>query len=203
MKDFNEKKVDDMCHKEKAGYWRGQYDALKEKTHNTGGKISSIGGMLKQSFIDHIVRYVVIGFFSVSLIYGSVWYISKKTEEVVDSVKTEFKETVTSVKTDFKDAIDIHPYDATKEWLNNGEHWWSDKNETNETEVDNIILSKDVVIKTEIVDVKPTKEIVIKTTEKIEIEVTKIEDNRTITQKVKGKWSSWFSKKKENNESKE
>ena len=158
----------------------------------------------------------MIGFFSVSVVYGSVWYISKKTEEVVDSVKTEFKETVSSVKTDIKDAIDIHPIKSTKKWFKSEDRmWYSDENKTikvllekeeirdkNKTSTWTKITSWASLEKDENITKDIIPDVVINS-EKIEIEVTKIDDNRTFAQKAKGKWNSIFSKKKENNETKE
>jgi hypothetical protein len=98
--------------KEKAAYYKGKYEALKEK-------ISDTGSMVKQSIIDHTVRYVLIALFIGGGVFGTYYYIS-----------SEVSETVTEIKQDVKDSIP-HPIDATKKWLKK-DHWWN-KKEANET----------------------------------------------------------------------
>jgi hypothetical protein len=104
---------------ERAAYYKGKYDALKEK-------ISDTGSMVKQSIIDHTVRYVLIALFLAGGALGTYYYVSHKVTE-----------TVTEIKQDVKDSIP-HPVEATKKWFKNGNHWWNKKeaNETTEIEVE-------------------------------------------------------------------
>ena len=209
MKDSNEKNVDEMCHKEKAGYWRGKYETLKEKTHNGGERVLSVWQIAKEKAIGNLITSFMVGFLILGSGAGAYFYFIKptvvKAEEFMDesakkvdnfknltifhpsrwfgSDDNDSNETITSVKTEINETSDENEPSLYSRIFS------SDKKES-ESNVSNIAEK--------IVEVE-----IIKSTEKIEIEVTKIEDNRTITQKVKGKWSSWFSKKKENNESKE
>jgi hypothetical protein len=97
---------------ERAAYYKGKYEALKEK-------ISDTSSMIKQSIIDHTVRYVLIALFVVGGAFTGYYYVSHKVTE-----------TVTEIKQDVKDSIP-HPVEATKEWFKK-DHWWN-KKETNET----------------------------------------------------------------------
>jgi hypothetical protein len=97
---------------ERAAYYKGKYDALKEK-------ISDTGSMVKQSIIDHTVRYVLIALFLAGGAFGTYYYVSHKVTE-----------TVIEIKQDVKDSIP-HPIEATKKWLKK-DHWWN-KKEANET----------------------------------------------------------------------
>ena len=96
---------------ERAAYYKGKYEALKEKAGNTGS-------MIKQSVIDHTVRYVLITLFVVGGSFGTYYYVSNKVTE-----------TVTEIKQDVKDSIP-HPIDSTKKWFKE-DHWWNkDNNKT-------------------------------------------------------------------------
>ena len=102
---------------ERAAYYKGKYEALKEKMSDTGS-------MIKQSIIDHTVRYVIIGLLIVGGAFGTYYYVSHKVTE-----------TVTEIKQDVKEAMP-HPIDATKKWFKK-DHWWNkkDKNSTEETQI--------------------------------------------------------------------
>ena len=106
--------------KEKAAYWKGKYEGLKEALGKGKTKMASTGSMIKQSVIDHTVRYVIIAVIVIGVGAGTYYYVSTKVTE-----------TVTEIKQDVKDAIP-HPVEATKEWWN-GKHWWNkDDNKTEE-----------------------------------------------------------------------
>jgi hypothetical protein len=118
---------------EKAAYYKGKYDALKEKMSDTGS-------IIKQSIIDHTVRYVIIGLIVVGGAFGTYYYVSHKVTE-----------TVTEIKKDVKDSIP-HPVEATKKWLKK-DHWWNskDENETSEMiiekhEVSEVIVEEEVEV---------------------------------------------------------
>ncbi len=109
---------------EKAAYFKGKYDALKEKIAES--KIGSVGSMIKQSIIDHTVRYVIIGLLIVGGTFGTYYYVSYKVTETVTEIKTEVKESMP------------HPIDATKKWWK-GDHWWtSDNNSTKDTKIKSV-----------------------------------------------------------------
>ena len=115
---------------ERAAYYKGKYEALKEKMSDTRT-------MIKQSIIDHTVRYIIIGLIVVGGAFGTYYYVSHKVTE-----------TVTEIKKDVKEAIP-HPIDATKKWFKKGSHWWNkDTNQSIVVEAGEIkevskILNKD------------------------------------------------------------
>ena len=102
--------------KEKAAYWRGKYEGLKEALGKSKNKVASTGSMIKQSVIDHTVRYVIIAVIVIGGGFGTYYYVSHKVTE-----------TVTEIKQDVKDAIP-HPVEATKKWFKK-EHWWNKKDD--------------------------------------------------------------------------
>ena len=102
---------------ERAAYYKGKYEALKEKMSDTGS-------MIKQSLIDHTIRYILIALFVSLGAFGTYYYVSHKVTE-----------TVIEIKKDVKDSIP-HPIEATKKWFKK-DHWWnSDKNDTSELTVE-------------------------------------------------------------------
>ncbi len=110
---------------ERAAYYKGKYDALKEKANNTGS-------MLKQSIIDHTVRYALIAIFVIGGSFGTYYYVSHKVTE-----------TVTEIRQDVKDSIP-HPIEATKKWYTNKDHWWN--KEDNKTEEVSVKKETEVIV---------------------------------------------------------
>jgi hypothetical protein len=105
--------------KELKGFAKG-VKAAQKVFKNSKEKVGSAGSMIKQSIIDHTIRYVIIGLIVVVGAYGTYHYVS-----------SEVSETVTEIKQDVKDSIP-HPIDATKKWFKEKKekYFSNDENET-------------------------------------------------------------------------
>jgi len=188
---------------EKAAYYKGKYDALKEKANNTGS-------MVKQSIIDHTVRYILIGLLIVGLGAGGYYYFINptvvKVENAINSVEKKVDD-VTSSKV-------FHP----SQWFKSDENE-TNKTEVNETETDdnkshwysNILSSdKEVEMNASAEKVEITEVIKVPVETKTEIivvvekEVFQDENKTGFIANAKKKMSGWkFWNKKENNTTKE
>ena len=118
--------------KEKAAYWKGKYEGMKEAMQKGKTKVASTGSMIKQSLIDYTIRYVLIALFLIGVGAGTYYYVSTKVTE-----------TVSEIKQDVKDAIP-HPVEATKKWFKK-EHWWNKKDDNKTEEVTKTVESVEVV----------------------------------------------------------
>jgi len=102
-------------------------------------KVGTTGSMIKQSIIDHTVRYVIIGLIIVGIGTGGYYYFIHPTVEKIEKTidKTEKK------IDDFKSSKIFHP----SKWFS------SDKNETSES-----IVESQEVPEVVVEEVKASKE---------------------------------------------
>ena len=113
---------DKMTEEELRGFAKGV-----KATQNALLKVKDKGSSVINTVMSSLINKIMTGLLVLVLGAGVYWFVSKKTDEVLTSVKTEINNTVNSVK----DTFDVHPIENTKEWF---KHLWSENNETNKTE---------------------------------------------------------------------